>query len=410
MANEYTWQNTRRRSTYRLPDRGHVGKFVLIAILVAIVMHLALYYFFGKVSWNIDFRESKDWESKQFAVEQVQIESDPELKQAQAEPLPEPEIDDVAYDEIDLMDAMDETQEVDILPDVEAPENIVIAAPALEGMPELDVERELIKAPDLTKDLPEMGDSENELREIPDGQLLVDEGDNDPELVDPDQWNKEQLAKGFKGGDPNGLLKNYSDIEDLLAKPFGSLGDGTKPARLGSDLLFDFDSAVLKDDAHLSLLKLGTLIAQQSKTYFILEGHTDTLGSASYNDKLGLQRAEAVRAWLISDLELNPDQILVRSAGSSNPILKDPEADRDAQAINRRVEIHMRKEIPADLIGNEAPKAQPVPVEPEPTPRRAEPVAPPADATEEPPRRARVVRPNRAIPVDPEPSRAVPVE
>jgi len=77
-----------------------------------------------------------------------------------------------------------------------------------------------------------------------------------------------------------------------------------------------------------------------SKTGFesetvLIEGHTDASGSAVYNQKLSLQRAGAVRDYLIHRYGIHPDRLIVAGKGEAEPYAKeDP-----AHAINRRVQF-----------------------------------------------------------------------
>ena len=96
------------------------------------------------------------------------------------------------------------------------------------------------------------------------------------------------------------------------------------------------------------MLQLAALIQKNPHTYFVIEGHTDSVGGAAYNALLGLQRAAAVRAWLVGN-GVPVENVYVRSCGSSMP-LAPTTGDRDQQKLNRRVEIHMRaggEELPA---------------------------------------------------------------
>jgi hypothetical protein len=96
------------------------------------------------------------------------------------------------------------------------------------------------------------------------------------------------------------------------------------------------------------MLQLAALIQKNPETYFVIEGHTDSLGSSAYNALLGLQRAAAVRSWLVGN-GVPVEHVYIRSCGSSMPLAA-TNGTREQQALNRRVEIHMRaggEELPA---------------------------------------------------------------
>jgi outer membrane protein OmpA-like peptidoglycan-associated protein len=71
----------------------------------------------------------------------------------------------------------------------------------------------------------------------------------------------------------------------------------------------------------------------------VVIGHTDTVGTLSYNDKLSLARAERLREMLVS-LGIAPER--VQSAGRGKRELLVPTDDNTAEPRNRRVEISVR--------------------------------------------------------------------
>ena len=126
------------------------------------------------------------------------------------------------------------------------------------------------------------------------------------------------------------------------------LGAKSGVARLGADVLFGFNECQLKNSARITMLQLAALIQKNPETYFVIEGHTDSLGSSAYNALLGLQRAAAVRSWLVGN-GVPVEHVYIRSCGSSMPLAA-TSGTREQQALNRRVEIHMRaggEELPA---------------------------------------------------------------
>lgn len=74
---------------------------------------------------------------------------------------------------------------------------------------------------------------------------------------------------------------------------------------------------------------------------FSITGHTDSFGTAAYNDQLSLRRAEAVRAWLVANLNIDPQKVQTAGEGSRKMIV--PNGTVEEQAQNRRVEIVIRR-------------------------------------------------------------------
>lgn len=73
---------------------------------------------------------------------------------------------------------------------------------------------------------------------------------------------------------------------------------------------------------------------------FVVVGHTDSKGSAAYNQTLSEQRAQAVVDWLVSN-GVDAGQLTAKGAGESKPVASNDTAEGRAQ--NRRVELHQAK-------------------------------------------------------------------
>lgn len=120
----------------------------------------------------------------------------------------------------------------------------------------------------------------------------------------------------------------------------GSLNgaDGSATQFYFPNVNFDFNKR------KLNTLGLGKTkqIAELLKTSFgsvnvVLEGNADYIGSDKYNDKLGLDRAEAVKAELVK-LGIPAERLSTVSFGESKPLVDEKTAA--ARALNRRVEVH----------------------------------------------------------------------
>ncbi|HEX6176644.1 MAG TPA: OmpA family protein [Candidatus Binatia bacterium] len=103
-----------------------------------------------------------------------------------------------------------------------------------------------------------------------------------------------------------------------------------------SGVLFEFDKAVLKPGALRGLSPLVAFLKNNPDHHIALEGHTDSVGSESYNIDLSRQRAEAVRQFLVQN-GVNTRNISTRGLGEAYPVASNnTEAGR---LQNRRVEI-----------------------------------------------------------------------
>ena len=106
-----------------------------------------------------------------------------------------------------------------------------------------------------------------------------------------------------------------------------------------TDTLFDFDKSVLKPEGRQMLDGLvGKINHDFNLEVIIAVGHTDWIGTNAYNQKLGLRRAEAVKAYLISK-GIEKNRVYTDSKGETQPIASNKTAAGRAQ--NRRVELEV---------------------------------------------------------------------
>ena len=103
------------------------------------------------------------------------------------------------------------------------------------------------------------------------------------------------------------------------------------------DVNFDFNSRKLNRLGRGRAAQIAAMLKEQPGLHVVLEGHTDQVGSEAYNDKLGLDRAEAVRAELTAQ-GVDTTTLSTVTFGKSKPVFDD--MSEWARAVNRRVEVH----------------------------------------------------------------------
>ncbi len=119
-----------------------------------------------------------------------------------------------------------------------------------------------------------------------------------------------------------------------------------------SDVLFDTGKYNLRPPAREALAKLSGIVLGHPGLKLEIEGHTDSTGSLTFNQKLSEQRADSVRAYLIQE-GLNPDSIASRGFGPSMPVAGNDTAK--GRQLNRRVEIIVSGEVIGTKISGTRP-------------------------------------------------------
>ena len=107
---------------------------------------------------------------------------------------------------------------------------------------------------------------------------------------------------------------------------------------LAADVLFDFDKSVVKPDGKAKLDDLSAKVRGINLEVVIAIGHTDSIGSDEYNQKLSVRRAESVKAYLASK-GIEANRIYTEGKGEKQPVADN--RTREGRAKNRRVEIEV---------------------------------------------------------------------
>jgi OOP family OmpA-OmpF porin len=105
-----------------------------------------------------------------------------------------------------------------------------------------------------------------------------------------------------------------------------------------ADAFFDFDKAVLKPAGKASLDDLVSKLKDINLEVIIAVGHTDSVGTDEYNQKLSVRRAEAVKAYLQSK-GVEANRVYTEGKGEKQPVADNKTAA--GRAKNRRVEIEV---------------------------------------------------------------------
>ncbi|MBM3347552.1 MAG: OmpA family protein, partial [Betaproteobacteria bacterium] len=93
----------------------------------------------------------------------------------------------------------------------------------------------------------------------------------------------------------------------------------TQKVTLSSDVLFDFDKAIVKPEGKIKLDDLVGKLKAVNLEVIIAIGHTDSVGSNAYNQKLSVRRANAVKAYFVSR-GVPANRIYTEGKGETSPV------------------------------------------------------------------------------------------
>jgi len=344
--NHYNWEGVRYGTRRKAPKSDPLTKWIMIALLLAIVCHIVVLIAMKKMPIFFQTNNSNEIVTQSVVVRNVESQRYIDTpKESILHEVDSPvEAVDALIEELEMLEEAPEDIEMDFSPAIDSPDiSIPMEAPAISG----DLEStalDLTAGMDISEEVEDLGVTSDFLKpEV--GQITVDPGKQAANEFDPDLFNVE-LAKGANGDTRDGVLEGFTPLSEMTRLSQSDLAQAK--GMIGSDLLFEFNKYTLRESAKNSLLKVVLLIDKNPNMKCWIEGHTDLIGSDEANVKLSIARAEAVKYWLIHSMKISESRLFVRGLGESTPIVF--EGDQHEQAINRRVEIKMRNEEPPEFI------------------------------------------------------------
>jgi OOP family OmpA-OmpF porin len=346
MAEGYSWSATRSSRSNRLPGPDRMGWWATLAMAVSLVLHGIVFFALDQMKIAFKFQPREELTTRPIEVRRVQVEpaEEPQRSLPPEEVVIPPNDSASLLEEIDLLEKLPENAEIEIKPAIVDPQYALqVQNPAAAGEPEATAP-EISMGFEIDTDLPELGREPESIKPAAVGQLTVDPGAVSTDDSDIGKFAEDLIKQGANGKAERGTLDGMTSLEDMLDLPPNILID--KKTMLPSDLLFEFNSAVLRESAKLGLMKLVLLMDKNPGLYCWIEGHTDLLGGDEFNLNLSLQRAQAVKSYIVKSAMMDESRIITRGFGRYHPIVASGTAEE--QAANRRVEIKMRKNPPSE--------------------------------------------------------------
>jgi outer membrane protein OmpA-like peptidoglycan-associated protein len=133
--------------------------------------------------------------------------------------------------------------------------------------------------------------------------------------------------------------KQERELRQIEGVDVTRVDDDELKVSVRNEVLFDYNSAGLRSASRESLQEMADVFQRYQDTTIVVEGHADSTGSASYNQRLSERRANSVAGYL-EDLGVRSSRIDPVGRGESEPRASNSTASGRQQ--NRRVEIHVR--------------------------------------------------------------------
>jgi len=143
----------------------------------------------------------------------------------------------------------------------------------------------------------------------------------------------EEIVKRYAVTQPAEV--DYDRIEDIVKKHKSNVSSlSNNWVLLGVN--FDFNKSTLRPESLPILYNAAEILLNNPDIRVEIQGHTDNIGSESYNKKLSLERAQAVRNFLIAK-GVAPNRMTAVGMGESNPIMDN--STPEGRQLNRRIEF-----------------------------------------------------------------------
>jgi outer membrane protein OmpA-like peptidoglycan-associated protein len=151
------------------------------------------------------------------------------------------------------------------------------------------------------------------------------------------------VVGGVAGAAAGAIIGNMMDKQERELRQIQGVNvTRTSPneldVRVQNEVLFDFDSSALRSASKDALRQMADVFQKYPNTTLSVQGYTDSIGTASYNERLSERRADSVAGYLES-IGVSGARVKAVGYGESSPRATNGTASGRQQ--NRRVEIHV---------------------------------------------------------------------
>lgn len=169
------------------------------------------------------------------------------------------------------------------------------------------------------------------------GSTSTKEGIYEFKVSETKAYNLSVEAEGFMFINETVTIEGAAEDEKIVMRTIKM-----KPLEVGfvsvlRNLYFDFNKATFKQESYTELNKLERMLQQNATMTIEIAGHTDIVGTKTYNKTLSQKRAEAVKDYLTKK-GIDSRRITAVGYGSSRPLASNDD-EEEGRELNRRVEF-----------------------------------------------------------------------
>ncbi len=346
------------RAIDRLPGPDPLGAWAVLALILSVLLHIGVFLMLDRMDFRLRYREAIEMNTEPIRIRQVEVKpSETEVRVAPESEVTPPKQAAALMEEIDLLAALPEDREIDIKPQIEQAEYALKLSDPATKSDQREAAMEAVRSYEFDVGMPELGREPEPVEPSAIGRMTIDPGS-----MKPDDGDAPAAGGWIRGSIGRGMADGVATLDEMLELPPNVLLSSR--TMLPGDLLFEFNSAELRESAKVGLMKLALLMDRNPSMHCWIDGHADLVGSDAFNLDLSRRRAAAVKRHLTDSLRMDESKIHTRGFGRSRPVVTS--GNVDAQSVNRRVEIKMRDTPPPageePVIGSIAitpPKALP---------------------------------------------------
>ncbi|MFP3980417.1 MAG: OmpA family protein [Desulfobacterales bacterium] len=149
------------------------------------------------------------------------------------------------------------------------------------------------------------------------------------------------------------MEKQAEELETVRGMENVNYNEDTKEIDATMNILFDFDKADIRPGEKSKLDELAQVFSKYPENIVIVEGHTDSKGSAAYNRRLSELRASKVSEYIRSQ-DIDISKLTAKGYGESQPVATNETAEGREQ--NRRVDLQISAD--PERVPQDAPQGR----------------------------------------------------